>query len=116
MNESVATFLFSLSLGLPSYAAAGVASGEPEPLSKHDAWVERIATAHEAMDRANERYANAVRSYSNMRHRRRERGELKAGILVEQENARLEMTAAARYLDTTLEEARRAGVPPRLGA
>ena len=113
MNQQVvAAFLFSLSLGLPCYAAAGVSAVEAEPLTKHEAWVERIATAQQAMDDANARYENAVRAYSHMRHRRSERGQRKADVLIEQENARAEVAEAARFLDTTLEQARRDGVPP----
>jgi len=109
MNHQIfAAFLFSLSLGLPSYAAAGVTPAGTD----HDAWVERIATAQETMDRANQRYEDAVQAYGLMRHRRRARGERKAAILLEQENARAEVTKATRDLEQTLEAARRAGVPP----
>jgi inorganic triphosphatase YgiF len=111
-HHIIAAFLISLSLGLPSYAASGVAPAGVTPATDHDVWVERIATAQEAMDRANQRYANAVQAYGHMRHRRRQRGERKAVILLEQENARAEVAEATHALEQTLEDARRAGVPP----
>ncbi|MBW2270641.1 MAG: hypothetical protein JRH16_18915 [Deltaproteobacteria bacterium] len=111
-HPAIAAFLVSLSLSLPSYAAAGVRAADASAAAGHDAWVERIASAQEAVDRANQRYENAVRTYGQLRHRRRARGERKAAILVEQEAARAGVAEAARSLDQTLEEARRAGVPP----
>ncbi len=111
-RQFVAAILISLSLGLPSYAASGVAPAEVTPASDHDAWVERIVAAQESMDQANQRYANAVQAYVRMRHRRRQRGERKAAVLLEQENARAEAAETTRALEQTLEAARRAGVPP----
>ncbi len=111
-RQIVAAFLISLSLGLPSYAASGVAPADVTPASDHDAWVERIATAQESMDRANQRYAKALQAYGRMRHRRRERGERKSAVLLEQANAVAEAAEARRALEQTVEQARRAGVPP----
>ena len=111
-RQFVAAILISLSLGLPSYAASGVAPADLTPASDRDAWVERIVAAQESMDQANQRYANAVQAYVRMRHRRRQRGERKAAVLLEQENARDEAAEATLTLEQTLEAARRAGVPP----
>ena len=111
-RQIVAAFLISLSLGLPSYAASGVEPADVTPASDHDAWVERIATAQESMHRANRRYANSLQAYGRMRHRRRQRGARKSAVLLEQENARVEAAEATRALEQTLEDARRAGVPP----
>jgi inorganic triphosphatase YgiF len=111
-RQFVAAILISLSLGLPSYAASGVAPADVTPASDHDAWVERIVAAQESMDQANQRYTNAVQAYVRMRHRRRQRGERKAAVLLEQENARDEAAEATHTLEQTLEAARRAGVPP----
>lgn len=110
-QQIVATFLVGLSLGLPSYAAAGVtATSTPDPLKQ--TWIQRIADAQHARDEANARYSAALREYGNMRHRRRARGDKKAEILAEQETARVAAESAERGLEETLEAARRAGVPP----
>ncbi len=112
-TQIVATFLVGLSLGLPSYAAAGVVTtttGEADV--EKTQWVKRITDAQHALDAANERYREAIRSYGNLRHRRRKRGERKREILEEQEAAREEVQVATRALEETLEAARRAGVPP----
>ena len=74
--------------------------------------MKRIADAQHALDAANTRYAQAIKSYGHLRHRRRQRGERKAEVLREQEAAREEVTVATRGLEETLEAARRAGVPP----
>ena len=109
-HQVVATLLVSLSMGLPSYAAAGIASGEAVP--EREAWIERIALAQRSLDAANARYEAAQLAYGQMRHRRRARGERKAAILAEQEHARHSVAEAERALALALEEARRAGVPP----
>ena len=113
MNQQiVATILVGLSLGLASYAAAGVTPSPAESEGEKAQWVKRIADAQHALDAANARYADAIKSYGHLRHRRRQRGEAKAEILREQEDARTEVTVATRDLEDTLEAARRAGVPP----
>jgi hypothetical protein len=111
-QQTVTAFLFSLSLGLSSYAAMGVAPAGAETATDEVAWVERIASAQAGLDRANRQYADAIRSYSQMRHRRSERGSRKAEVLDQQEQARSALTSATRTLEDTLEAARRAGVPP----
>lgn len=113
MNQQiVATLLVGLSLGLPSYAAAGVTASPHETATSREAWVQRIADAQQTVDAAHTRYAQAIRSYGQMRHRRRARGERKADVLIEQEAARGDVSRATRQLEETLEAARRAGIPP----
>lgn len=113
-QRAVVSLLASLSLGLSSYAAAGVATPVPTTTDAgaQGVWVKRIRDARGELASAHARYEKAVHAYSEMRHRRHERGEAKLAIIDEQEAARGAITQAARKLDALLEEARRAGVPP----
>ena len=98
-HQAVVTLLASLSLGLPSYAAAGVSASDTGARIE---WVRRIREARAALDDAHARYAAAVHAYGDMRHRRRERGEAKAAVIEEQEAARNAVTQAAKDLDALL--------------
>lgn len=113
MNQQlVVTFLVGFSLGLPSFAAAGVTASPAESPGAKTEWVKRIADAQHALDGAHTRYAQAIESYGNLRHRRRQRGAAKREVLDEREAARVEVDVATRALEETLLAARRAGVPP----
>ncbi len=109
-----ATLVRTVAFGLASFAASGVdlgtgaAPGGPD----QSAWMNRIQQARARLSTAQDRYASAMVSYRQMKHRRRARGEQKLSILTQRKAARSELTAAQRELDALLEQARREGVPP----
>lgn len=113
-NRIAAALLVSLAFGLPSFAAAGVTAGATQTQGNpdRDAWMSRISAARERVTVAQNNYTSALRRYGQMKRRDRARGEDKLDILAVRKAARAEVTEAEQDLDTLLEEARRAGVPP----
>ena len=109
----------ALGLALAALLAAPGAPTLEAPRAKtlpdapeREPWQERVAEARELVVRAQERRDAAETAVDRMRHRRRPRGEARAALFAEREEARLGVADAERTLEELLEEARRAGVPP----
>lgn len=77
-----------------------------------EAWQQEMRDARQALAEARERHEAAEVAYKRMRHHSRGRGEVKAAILAEREEAARALAEAERRLEELPEEARRAGVPP----
>ena len=93
-------------------AGTATALAAPPGPDEHDAWVDRIHDAREAVEVARKRVETSRAAYSRMRHKRKERGERKRERAEERDRAVDDLAAAERRLDALLEQARRAGVPP----
>ena len=104
------TMAFSLS----GFAASGVNTdlGKSHAGPDRSEWIGRIRGARERVHSAQNLYVTTMLSYRQMKHRRRARGEEKLYILTLRKAAESELNAAEQDLDTLLEEARVAGVPP----
>jgi multidrug resistance efflux pump len=99
----------ALALALAAAAGApraGAGSGG------HAGWQERVQEARDAVEQARARRDAAEDAYDEMRHRKYPRGDARAGVEAERSAAREALTEAQRNLDTLLDQARRAGVPP----
>lgn len=92
----------------PAFAADGDTVASPE------SWVQEVHDAREALVEARVRVDRAVEAYQQVRHRRRQRGELKADVIAELEAAKAALPLAQARLDAALAGARRAGVAPGL--
>ena len=76
------------------------------------AWIERLRAARDELDRARVREVRAKVVYGNERRNRHARGEAKEAFVKERDDAERAARDAELALDTLLEQARRAGVPP----
>ena len=110
----VAALTITMAFSLSGFAASGVNTDRGQSQAGPDRieWTERIREARERVQAAQNLYVTTMLSYRKMKHRRRARGEEKLYILTLRKAAESELDAAERNLDTLLEEARVAGVPP----
>ena len=114
MTRRFPAILLSFSLALPCFAAMGVnlAQAQAARTSDKEAWVTRLREANQGVANARRRSETADRTYSEMRHRNRARGEAKEQIMAEREQAAAALEAAEHQMDALVEDARRSGVPP----
>jgi len=100
---------------LAAPSAPALAAGTQPALvdeSERESWQERVAGARAELERAQKRRDAADTAVDRMRHRKHPRGEAREALFTEREAARAGLAEAERALDETLDEARRAGVPP----
>jgi hypothetical protein len=86
-------------------------TAEPAPTSR-EGWALRVGKARERVLVARARLENAEAAYTQMRARNFPRGEERADILKEVEDARQELASAEQALEDLPDEARGADVPP----
>ena len=99
----------ALALALAAAAAAppaGAGSGGQA------GWQQRVQEARDAVEQARARRDAAEDAYDEMRHRKYPRGDARAAVEAERTAAGEALAEAQRNLDTLLDQARRAGVPP----
>jgi hypothetical protein len=94
----------------PAHAAAASAAGEEA--EKRAYWQERARETRDTLRQAQRRHRKANAAYQEMLIRNRPRGEKKAAVIAEREEAEAALDAARRAMEALSEEARRAGALP----
>lgn len=94
--------------------AWGATGSSVDPMSPTDkqTWVTKISEAQSTLTGARLRYDTSVRDYARGRRANRARGDARAEVLVERNQASEALAQAEKQLEELLESARRAGVPP----
>lgn len=82
-----------------------------EDAREQSAWRQRILEARLAVEKARARVAEAEVAYTQMRTRKYPRGEAKAELLQEREDAKQALAQAQRDLEELEDDARHAGLP-----
>jgi hypothetical protein len=86
---------------------------ESEKPEGREEWREQLLTANQEVAIGLKRSLAAIKTYRDMRQRRRPRGDAKQAIMNELELSREGLTTAQQDLEKTEKAARRAGAPPR---
>jgi hypothetical protein len=114
MKRTVVIAVVAAALALP--ALTGAADDPPTDEVSYEAqkemWQARFRVARTAVATQRIRRQAAHDAYTQMRHRRRERGDEKQKILQELTASEMALEASENALEELFEEARRAGVPP----
>ena len=114
MKRTVVIAVVAAALAIPTLT--GAADDPPADEVSYEAqkemWQARFRTAREAVATQRVRRQEALDAYTQMRHRRRERGDEKQRILEELTASEVALEASENALEELFEEARRAGVPP----
>jgi len=121
MKSLILTFLFCTiaALALPSRAVAEAAdapatAASDEADAELTSWVKKLDEAKLRFDVAQRQLDQLTNAKGRGAARRYPRGDAKAKFLEDLENARVEYEAARAALPEVVEEARRAGVAPRV--
>jgi multidrug resistance efflux pump len=105
------TFIAALAFAIP--AAAVDLSASPEEIEAEKAhWIERLTESQSELADAKARYAHAQSTYQRMRTRSGSRGDKRSLVVAELRAAETALADAEANFESTLAEARRAGVPP----
>jgi hypothetical protein len=114
MKRTVVIAVVAAALALPTLT--GAADDPPTDEVAYEAqkemWQGRFRAAREAVATQRVRRQEALDAYTQMRHRRRARGEEKQRILEELTASEVALEASENALEELFEEARRAGAPP----
>ena len=103
--------LFPLLL-LSGNVAFAEATAADEELAQQADWKDAFVQAEEELVLAKRNLADAKRTYKQMRHRRRFRGERKRQVIADVATAKTELADAQEALNLASIAARQAGVPP----
>jgi nucleotide-binding universal stress UspA family protein len=114
MKRAVVIAVVAAALAIPilSGAADDLPADEVSYEAQKEMWQARFRAAREAVATQRVRHREALDVYTQMRHRRRERGEEKQRILEELTASEVALEASEDVLEELFEKARRAGVPP----
>jgi hypothetical protein len=114
MKRTLVIAVVAAALALPTLtgAAADPPADEVSYEAQKEMWQARFRAARTAVETQRVRRQEALDAYTQMRHRRRERGDEKQRILEELTASEVALEASENALEELFEEARRAGVPP----
>lgn len=114
MKRAALIAVVAAALALPAltWAADEPPSDEASYQARKEMWQGQFRAAREAVAAARRRHREARDAYTQMRHRRRERGEEKQKILEELTASEVALEESEKALEALFERARRSGVPP----